>query len=55
MVEGNNFILDIITAIQKQKSQIQLNKDIKSIQKQLNKLELKAEIDPSQLPVYKRS
>lgn len=49
MPEGNNFILDVIAAIQGKKSQVQLNKDIKQIQKQLNKLELKAEIAPKSI------
>lgn len=49
MSEENNFIIDIIAAIQKQKSQIQINKDIKQIQKQLNKLELKTEIAPKSI------
>lgn len=49
MAEGNNFIFDIMAAIQKRKSQIQINKDIKQIQKQLNKLELKAEVSPKSI------
>jgi len=47
MAEGNNFILDIVASIQKKLSEMQLNSDIKSIEKQLNKLKLQAEIDPN--------
>lgn len=46
MAEGNNFIIDIIAKLQTKISQAQLNGDIKAIQKDLDKLQLKAEIDP---------
>ena len=49
MAEGNNFIIDIIAKLQTKISQAQLNGDIKSIQNDLNKLQLKAEIDPKSI------
>ncbi len=49
MAEGNNFILDLVASIQNKMSQTQLNSDIRSIKKQLNKLQLKAEIDPESI------
>lgn len=44
-----NFFLDIIAGLQEAASKAKLNSDIKAIQKQLDKLELKAEIDPNSI------
>lgn len=49
MAEGNNFIIDIMAKLQNKASQSQLNADIKSIQKSLDKLRLKSEIDPKSI------
>ncbi len=49
MSEGNNFFLDIVAALQSKKSQAQLNKDIKSIQKQIDKLQVTAKINPESI------
>lgn len=45
MAEGNNFILNLIGTLPTKLNQTRINHDIKAIQKQLNKLQLKAEID----------
>lgn len=50
-----NFLLDIVTALHNAKSQAQLNKDIKSLQKDLQKIELKAGIDPKSLEEIRKS
>lgn len=49
MSEGNNFFLDVVAALQSKKSQAQLNKDIKSIQKQIDKLQVTAKINPESI------
>ncbi len=49
MSEGNNFFLDIVAALQSKKSQAQLNKDIKFIQKQIDKLQVTAKINPESI------
>lgn len=49
MSENNNFIINLIAALQGAKSKAQLNGDIRRIQKQLDKLELKAEISPDSI------
>lgn len=54
MAEGN-FLLDIVAALHHAKSQAQLNRDIKSLQKDLQKLELKAGIDPKSLEEIKNN
>ena len=54
MVEGNNFIIDIIAKLQTKISQAQLNGDIKAIQKDLDKLQLKAEIDPKSINILQK-
>ncbi len=46
---AENFILDIIAGLQEAASKAKLDSDIKSIQKQLGKLELKAGIDPKSI------
>lgn len=48
-------MLDIIAALHRARSQAQLNKDIKSLQKDLNKVELKAGIDQKSLEEIKNS
>lgn len=50
----NNFIIDVIAGIQEKSSQIKLNGDIKRIQKKLNKLQLKAEINPQSIDEIKK-
>ena len=54
MAEGN-FLLDIVAALHHAKSQAQLNRDIKTLQKDLGKIELKAGIDPKSLDGIKNS
>lgn len=54
MAEGN-FLLDIVAALNNAKSQAQLNKDIRSLRKDLQKLELKAGIDKNSLDKIKNS
>lgn len=46
---AENFFLDIIAGLQEAASKAKLNSDIKSIQKQLDKLALRAEIDPDSI------
>lgn len=49
MANRNNFIINIVASIKNKLSQTQINSDIKSIKKQINKLQLKAEIDPKSI------
>lgn len=44
-----NFFIEIVAGLQEALSRARLNSDIKSIQKKLDKLELKAEVDPKSL------
>lgn len=54
MAEENNFIIDLVAALHAKRSQAQLNSDIKSIQKKLDKLQLRAEIDPKSIENLKK-
>ena len=49
MSKTNNIIIKITTVFQKEKIRAQLNKDIKWIEKKINKLKLKGEIDQSSI------
>lgn len=48
-IYGRKLFLDIIAGLQEAASKAKLNSDIKSIQKQLDKLALRAEIDPDSI------
>ncbi|MFG6383993.1 MAG: phage tail tape measure protein, partial [Lachnospiraceae bacterium] len=49
MTQKQNLIVQITAALQKQKTKMQLNKDIKSIEKNLNKLNLQGKIQPKSM------
>ena len=49
MTQKQNLIVQITAALQKQKTKMQLNKDIKSIEKNLNKLNLQGKIQPKSI------
>lgn len=54
MTEGNNFFLDLIAYLHEARSIAQINNDMKRIQKQLNKLELKAVVDPDSITAIQK-
>ena len=49
MAEINNIIIKITTIFQKEKIRIQLNRDMKWIEKRINRLKLGGEIDLSSI------